>query len=201
MQATIALLANAGIHNRVRKLSWDIHRAYQTGLDICRLPPHVSLKQPFDVSDLDLLAKYMDELAKSIEPFRVRLYPLDVIPVTLDDFETGILWLDVQETEFLRGLHNRVNQELQARFGNVSAAFDGPAYHFHMTVAIGNQPIETYRKIQSEFSDRRVNLAYTVRELVMFVYDDRYTMNAGYMTYHISRLEGSGTAEAARISI
>lgn len=185
MKATFALLANSEIHNRVRKLSWDIHQKYQTGIDICRIPPHISLKQSFDISNLDLLGKYMTELARSIHPFDVKLRELQVIEVTLDGFYTGILWLDVEETELLRHLHNRLNEELTARFGNVRAGFDGPEYHFHMTVAIGNQPIETYRKIKDEFSARLTNLKYTAKEIAMFVYDDTFTMNSGYMTYMI----------------
>jgi hypothetical protein len=39
MKATFALLANAGVHNQVRKLAWDIHQKYRTGIDVCRLPP------------------------------------------------------------------------------------------------------------------------------------------------------------------
>jgi 2'-5' RNA ligase len=185
MKATFALLANNEIHNLVRKLSWDIHQKYRTGIDVTRLPPHISLKQPFDISDLNLLGKYMIELAKNITPFDVKLTELQMIDMTIEGMDTGILWLNVQETELLRQLHGRVNRELTVRFGNVQAAFDGSEYHFHMTVAIGNQPIETYQKIKDEFSETLTNLRYTVREMVMFVYDEMFTMNAGYMTYMI----------------
>ena len=108
----------------------------------------------------------MAELAKSIKPFSVNLARLELIDATIDGLDTGILWLNVEETEFLRQLHNRVNQELTLHFGNVSAAFDGSKYRFHMTVAIGGQPIETYHKIQDEFSDRLINLQYTVKDLL-----------------------------------
>jgi 2'-5' RNA ligase len=188
VKATFALLADSENYNLVRKLSWDIHQKYRTGIDICRLPPHISLKQPFDIDDLDSLTDYMTELARSLEPFQTLLTHLELIETTMDGFHTGILWLNVAETEFLRGLHNRVNEELTARFGNVPAAFDGADYHFHMTIAIGGQPIETYRKIVDEFNDRLVNLPCTVREMVMFVYDERTAVNAGYMTYRILRL-------------
>ena len=97
----------------------------------------------------------------------------------------------MQETKFLRGLHNRLNEELTIRFGNVPAEYDGTAYHFHMSVAIGGQPIETYRIILDEFKDRLVDLRYAVQDLVMFVYDERSDLNAGYMTYKILPL-GSG---------
>ena len=185
MKATFAFLADHQIHNLVRKLSWDIHQKYRTGIDVCRLPPHISLKQTFDISNLDSLSAYMDELAGSIEPFQTLLTHLELVETTMDSLHTGILWLNVEETESLRELHNRLNEELTERFGNVSADFDGDRYHFHMSVAIGGQPIETYRTIFDEFKDRLVNLQYTVRELVMFVYDERSDVNAGYMTYKI----------------
>ena len=185
MKATFALLADSETHNLVRKLSWDIHQKYRTGIDICRLPPHISLKQPFDIDDLDSLTDTMTELAQGLEPFQTLLTHLELIETTMDGFHTGILWLNVAETEFLRELHDRVNEELTVRFGNVPAAFDGADYHFHMTIAIGGQPIETYRKIVDEFNDRLVNLPCTIREMVMFVYDERTAVNAGYMTYMI----------------
>lgn len=185
MKAAFALLADDETHNLVRKLSWDIHQKYRTGIDVCRLPPHISLKQPFDIADLDSLTEYMTELAQSLRPFPTLLTHLELIETTMDGLHTGILWLSVEETEFLRRLHNRVNEELTARFGNVPAEFDGADYHFHMTVAIGGQPIETYREVFDEFKDWLVNLRCTVREMVMFVYDERAAVNAGYMTYMI----------------
>lgn len=185
MKATFALLADTETHNLVRKLSWDIHRKYRTGIDVCRLPPHISLKQPFDISDAEGLSEYMTELAQSIEPFEALLTHLELIETTMDGLHTGILWLNAQETEFLRGLHERVNRELTARFGNAPAEFDGSDYQFHMTVAIGGQHIETYRQILDEFKDSLVNLQCMIRELVMFVYDERTAVNAGYMTYKI----------------
>ena len=191
MKATFALLANVGIHNLVRKLSWEIHRKYRTGIDVCRLPPHISLKQPFNFFDLHPLEEYMTELADSISPFEVNLTRLELIEATINGLETGILWLNVQETAVLRQLHNRLNQELTSRFGDVSATFDGPDYHFHMTAAIGGQPVETYQKIYSEFVGHWKDLEYTVRELGMFVYDDQEELNAGYITYKILPLGGN----------
>jgi len=185
MKATFAFLADNHIHNLVRKLSWDIHQKYRTGIDVCRLPPHISLKQTFDILDLDSLSEYMTELAQSIEPFQAQLTHLELIDATIDGLESGILWLNVEETNLLRGLHNRLNEELTARFGNVPAEYDGDAYHFHMSVAIGGQPIETYRTIFDEFKDRLVNLQCEIRDMVMFVYDERSDVNAGYMTYKI----------------
>jgi 2'-5' RNA ligase len=183
MKAAFALLADHQTYNLVRKLSWDIHRKYRTGIDICRLPPHVSLKQPFSISDLDEVEKYMTELAAGISPFEVHLTGLELIPADMDGLQSGILWMNVQETDVLRGLHERINRELASRFEDVSAPFDSLEYHFHMTVVMGGQSLELYRKIYDEFSGRLKDLRYTVREIGLFVYDDVNEKNIAYINY------------------
>jgi 2'-5' RNA ligase len=185
MKATFALLANTEVHNFVRKLAWEIHQKYRTGTLDCRLPPHISLKQPFRISDLAPLEEYMDELAKSITPFDVNLTELQLVSIPFEGTEFGLLWLDVEETDYLRKLHNRLNLELIQRFGNTQADFDGPTYHFHMTVMIGGQPLDVYRKFYSEIPDQKVNLRYTVHELAMFVYDEPIGPKSEYLTYKI----------------
>ncbi len=185
MKATFALLASTEVHNVVRKLAWEIHQKYRTGTIDCRLPPHISLKQPFRISDLAALEAYMQELASTIPPFEVTLTELQLKSISFAGTEFGLLWLDVLETEQLRQLHNRVNQELRQRFGNTHADYDGLAYHFHMTVMMGGQPIEVYRRLYSEIADRSIHLHYTVRELALFVYDEPLGPHGEYLTYKI----------------
>jgi len=185
MKAAFAVLANVEVYNYVRKLAWEIHQKYQTDTSICRLPPHISLKQPFVVSDFIALENYMSELAGSISPFNVNLTELQLIPIDIDGVDTAILWIDIQETNYLRQLHDRINQELEQRFNNTQAYADGASYHFHMSVSIGGQPIAVYRRLLDEIPERRVDLEYTVKELAMFVYDEPIALNSNYMTYKI----------------
>ena len=185
MKGTFALLANTEVHNLVRKLAWDIHRKYHTGTDGCRLPPHISLKQPFAISKLASLEEYMDELTKSITPFEIYLTELQLVPLRFEGTEFGLLWIDVQETETLRQLHNRVNEELSQQFGNTQADLDGTTYRFHMTVMMGGQPMDIYRKLFSEIPNAKVDLRYTVYELAMFVYDEPMGPKGEYLTYKI----------------
>jgi 2'-5' RNA ligase len=189
MKATFALLADHQTHNLVRKLSWDIHSKYRTGIDICRLPPHISLKQPFSISALDELEEHMTELVAGISPFELHLTGLELIPATMDGLSSGILWMNVQETNILRGLHERINRELTARFGDVAAPFDGLEYHFHMTVAMGGQPLELYRRAYDEFCGRLQDLRYVTREIGLFVYDDANEKNVAYINYKILPLD------------
>ncbi|HEU0291680.1 MAG TPA: 2'-5' RNA ligase family protein [Anaerolineales bacterium] len=185
MKAAFALLANHVIHNLVRKLSWEMHQKYRTGTRHASLPPHVSLKQPFGIKDLPALEEYMAELAGSIRPLEVTLTDLQVIPVSAAGTAYGLLWIDVEETPELRNLHNRLNDELNQRFGHTPADFDGEQYQFHMTVMMGGQPVDVYRKFYSEIPDPGINLRFTARELAMFVYDEPMGPTGEYLCYKI----------------
>jgi 2'-5' RNA ligase len=185
MKATFALLANIEVYNWVRKLAWEIHLKYRTGTLHVRLPPHISLKQPFAMADLAALEAYMAELAATIPPFTAHLTELQLEIGNFKGMEYGVLWLAVQETEMLRQLHKRLNEELTQRFGNTQANDDGPDYQFHMTVMMGGQPVEVYRKLYDEIAEHTVNLHYPVKELAMFVYDEPMGPQGEYLTYKI----------------
>jgi len=185
MKATFALLANPEIHNIVRKLSWEFHLKYRTGTHHASLPPHVSLKQPFSVSDLPALEMYMDELAGSIKPFEVKLTELRVVPIPFGGAEYGILWYDIEESEILRGLHNGINEYLNRKFYDAKADFDGGSFRFHMSVMMGGQLMEIYQKFHSEIPCTRIDLSYTARELAMFVYDEPMGPHGDYLCYKI----------------
>ena len=185
MKATFALLANREVYNWVRKLAWEIHQTYHTGTLHVRLPPHISLKQPFVIAEVAPLEAYMAELAATIPPFTIHLTELQLEIGNFNGMEYGILWLNVQETAELRHLHNRLNQELARRFGNTRAAFDGPDYQFHMTVMMGGQPVEVYRKLYVKLAEHRLDLQYTVHDLALFVYDEPMGPQGEYLTYKI----------------
>lgn len=127
----------------------------------------------------------MNELASSINPVEIKLTELQLIPITIDGVESGILWVDVQESRVLRLMHQRINAELEQLFTNTQADFDGASYHFHMTVVIGGQPIEVYQQLYDQLPNRRVNLTCQATELAMFVYDEPITLDSVYMTYKV----------------
>ena len=153
------------------------------------LPPHVSLKQPFEISSLPEVEAYFDQLAASIQPFDVTLTHLDMQISSFAGDELGILWLDVQETPTLRDLHDRINRELSERFENTEAPFDGPDYHFHASVELGGQPAEVYRKIYAEYGHVEVNLTFAARKIAMFYYDGLSGEPGNFITYKILPIE------------
>ncbi len=170
VKAAIALLTDRDTANAVNKAAWEMHCAYRTGVFARRLPPHVSLKQPFEAGDLTALALWAAQFAASITPFDITLgdYQLWEQP------QTATLSRQVVETPTLRGLHNRLNAELIADFGDtVQAEFDGDAYAFHLTVAAGEGSVEAYC---AAFDERQrpglTSQTFTARELALFVYEN-----------------------------
>lgn len=191
MKATFALLVDHEMHNLVRKLAVEVHQTYRVGLAGSQLPPHVSLKQPFSIPDLAAVEAYFDQLAGSLEPI-VLTFPRIGGPG-----DAAVLWLEVEETDTLRQLHTRINQELSERFPNTHAPFDGPAYHFHLTIALGGQPSSVYQSMVAQLASRAVALRTTARHLVLFYYDDDQISLGSFLTYKILPL---GTTNAHRRS-
>ena len=183
MKASIVLLANPKIHNFVRKLSWNIHQKYRTGTRHAALPPHISLKQPFNASDLPALETYMDELASSIQPFDVNLTEIQTEPTFYDGMEYGILWLAVEENGILRELHNRISRDLELHFGNTAIDQDKDTFCFHMTIMMCGQLMEICRRYKNEIGHTKIDMHYTARELGMFVYDEPIGPHSDYLFY------------------
>jgi 2'-5' RNA ligase len=194
MRAAFAILANVEAYNFVRKLAWNLHFHYRTGTIDARLPPHVSLKQPFAISDLDALEEYMDELAPAIEPFELELTTLELRSITHQGRDYGLLWIAVRENPTLRALHNKLNQDLSQRFGDAPADFDGDEFLFHMTVMMGGQAIGVYRAAFAEIASKEVNLRYTASRVAMFLYDEPMGPHGEYLTYKILPIGAAMTA-------
>jgi len=99
------------------------------------------------------------------------------------------LWLAVRETSVLRGLHERLNRELQERLGIPMAVFDGPRYRFHATVLYGPGPVEAYQQTLQDYQDMGVPGRQVIRQLALVVGDDGAAAGE-YVTYRIWPLKG-----------
>jgi 2'-5' RNA ligase len=183
MKAGLALLTDRTVENAVSRLAWDINQRWQTGLMARAYPAHISLKQPYEIGDrLVEMVAFMARFAASIPPLPIELRELYAWE--------NVLGIDVRGTPALRTLHNRLNRELPPIFGDVRADFDGDAYHFHMTVAMGGASADTYKAIFASCTDIILPSAFTARELGLFT---GYQKNDGgwqYMLHTVLPLTG-----------
>jgi 2'-5' RNA ligase len=185
MKTCFVLLLDSALHNRMRRLAFELRRDYQTGFHGALFPPHISLKQPFQIADLDAVEAYFDTFAASIRPFDVALEGVEVQPIIGPAGDTGIVWIAVRESPALRGLHTRLNAELAARFAHTEASFDGPAYRFHATIVMGGQPPEVYRRIAAELRPPALPPICRIREIMMCYIDNDSFAPETYITYKI----------------
>jgi hypothetical protein len=74
VKCAVGLLFDHNLDNVVNALAWRVHCEAGLGIECRRLPPHVSLKQPFEIGDLNRLS----ELVRSLESFAARIDPLPI---------------------------------------------------------------------------------------------------------------------------
>ena len=183
MKAGFVLLFDHTIHNLLRRLAYELHRDYQLGFHGALIPPHISLKQPFQIDDVDAVEAYFDAFAAGIQPFDVALDGVEVLPETGPNNTISLVWMAVRESPLLRSLHNQLNAELATRFANTAADFDGAAYRFHATIATGGQPAEVYRRIAAELQQPALPHSTPIREIMMCYVDDDSFAPGTYITY------------------
>jgi 2'-5' RNA ligase len=188
MNVGFALLVDQPTHNFMRKLAVELDRAYCIGLHAAQPPAHVSLKQPFHAKDLQAVESYFDTFAASIQPFEVAFDTLEVQPATGPNYDIGIVWLAAREIPSLRDLHNRLNTELGIRFANSQAEFDGPAFRFHATVAMGGQPPDIYQEIAAAYSRHDLGLICQVTQIMMGVAHENQDPLGRFVSYKILSL-------------
>jgi 2'-5' RNA ligase len=167
MRTAIALLVDDDFANRLATFTF---RCLDFGfnLRILRLPAHVSLKQPFVVNDFERFEEYFEEFARRIEPQQLRFDGF----VFWGDAEEGVVAAHVAENTRLRQLHSQLNAELEQAFGETRADYDGDAYRFHLTVAIGASRADLFSQLQAEVAAWKLDEITVASRLAMFIYEE-----------------------------
>jgi 2'-5' RNA ligase len=101
MKATFALLANNELENYAKKLVLKAQNIGKLGFEACRLPFHVSLKQPFDIPDVDSIEEYFDSFVKTISPVTIHFTELDLYKANIMGNDSGVLSIKAERTQQL----------------------------------------------------------------------------------------------------
>ncbi|MBD2843581.1 2'-5' RNA ligase family protein [Paenibacillus sp. IB182496] len=173
MYVCFALLLDHDIHNRIRKMVHQLISTHQVGIETALLPQHVSLKQSFFVPQMEEVEQYFDHFAARIRSFSITFHAVDLIHQKRGDTDTQVLWLDIQEDRELRGLHNRLNQDLSRGLQIPNSGFDGDGYHFHSTLAYGSGRYEEFQAMKNELNSSFIEMSCEIKEIAMF-----YSMDA-----------------------
>lgn len=167
MRTALALLVDDEFSNRLVPLTLRC-RDYGFDFRVLRLPAHVSLKQPFIVNDFARFDAYFEELATRIEPQQLNFDNL----VFWGAPGQGVVAAHVVGSPRLRQLHNLINTEMEETFGETQADFDGDAYEFHLTLAIGGFHAELLPQLRADIATWKINDATVSSRLAMFIYEE-----------------------------
>ena len=183
MKATFVLIASNEVENMARKVMLEAHRKAGLGFEMARLPHHVSLKQPFKIDNLEAVEAYFDEFVSSLGPVKVHFEEVIIWPNRIFGYDSGVMVLKAEKSKELIDLHKRLNSELEERFGSSPADYDGDAYAFHMTLAIGGRSFEDYQKAY-ELLDKKIYDLDTVFDQMALLYYDNDDITPGtYFCY------------------
>lgn len=145
MKATFVLLANIEAENFGRKCMLEANRAGQIGFEMARLPHHISLKQPFIISDLEVVENIFNEYVQEIKAITVPLLELNCYPSNVFGYESGCMSIRAESTLQLIAMQQKLFDCLETTLGPCPAEHDAD-YVFHMTIAIGGASYENYKK-------------------------------------------------------
>ena len=171
MKATFALLANNDLENYAKKLVLKAQNIGKLGFEACRLPFHVSLKQPFDIDNLDSIEEYFDNFVKTINPVTIHFTELDLWKANIMGNDSGVISIKAERTQQLDELQKRFFTELNNTFGECKADHDDN-YVFHMTISYGLAPSVQYDKVFNELKGDNYNFESVFNQLGLFYYED-----------------------------
>jgi 2'-5' RNA ligase len=169
MRTAIALLVDHEFANLMAAYTLRC-RNYGFDLRVLRLPAHVSLKQPFTVDDFEGFEEYFDEFARRIEPQSLRFNGFTF----WGNAEQGVISAHVEANPRLRQLHEQLNTELEQSFGGTQADFDGEAYVFHLTVAIGGFHADLLPQLTADIAAWTLDEVAVSSRLAMFIYEESH---------------------------
>jgi len=167
MRTALALLVDHELANRLAVFTLRC-RDFGFDLRVLRIPAHVSLKQPFVVSDFERFEKYFGEFARRTEPQQLRFNGFTF----WGNAEQGVIVARVEASPRLRQLHAQLNTELQQTFGGTQADFDGAEYEFHLTVAIGAFHPDLLVQLNADIATWKLNEVAESSNLAMFIYEE-----------------------------
>ncbi len=187
MKATIVLLADIETENFGRRCMLESHRSGNLGFEMARLPHHISLKQPFEIPNLNNMEDTFDEFAKEWNSLTVPLLELNCFPSNVFGYESGVLSIKAERIPQLAAMQKKLFELLELRLGPCPAEHDLD-YVFHMTIAIGGASYENYERAYQELKMLDFHKKFRFDRMGLLYYDDDNIKPGTYFCYKIAQL-------------
>jgi 2'-5' RNA ligase len=189
LKGAIALLPDRELANRLAAAALAAHRATAGRLRWPRLPPHLSLEQPFVMADPGAVDRYLEQLAATMPPVAVSLAGVEQRPASPHGPE-AIVWVAVQPSEALLTLHERLDADLGPVSLEPSMPLEEERHRFHLT--LGFLPAWIPDLDVEALSADLAGVEVTFAEAALFLYDGLPRAGWQSMLYRRVRFGGGG---------
>ena len=164
-----AIILNDQGHNFIRRIQIELNQ--NLGFRISRQSPHITIKAPFDVEEIALFSRYLEDLANEIQPFDLQLKGFG-------NFGEQVIFLDVEENNALSQLHWRILNDLESQFSIEKHPFEGENVKFHASIAGYSNPAD-FKKAQNYLEKYQPDFQFQVKTLGIFY----HLGNDGWVVY------------------
>jgi 2'-5' RNA ligase len=173
MKIGYGIMLDVASRNFVRRIQLELH--HQVGIGVARQPPHVTVKSPFEVTQIAPHRKYLDALSK-------KLKGLEVEVDGFRHFADKVIYLDVKHTPALIDLHTTILQDVEENFGLKPLEFEGENIKLHASVA-GFEDKGTFKEAQGLLSKYSPRFTFRLAQLGLFYY---LGPGKGWIVHHLA---------------
>lgn len=159
--------------NFIRRIQLELH--HQTGIGVARQPPHITIKSPFETTELAPHRKYLDDLSQKLNGLEVEIEGFG-------NFADKVIYLNVRHTPALMALHETILQEVEEEFDLRPLEFEGENIKFHASVA-GFEEISTCIEAQELLSKYSPQFKFSIAQLGLFYY---LGPGKGWIVHHLA---------------
>lgn len=144
MYLWVGAVFDSNAENEIRSIANKLNENYNLSTVAFSLPQHISLKISFDCVDYKGVIDFIKGKLSAFSPFEVKINDVTKI-------DGSLIWLEIEENETLRKMHNLLNSSLLKKFGIPPKSFDGNEFKFHTTLFFDSSINEKHQALICDF--------------------------------------------------
>ena len=141
------LVFNKNDEASIREICKEINKKYKLNENSFTLPQHISLKISFDAKEYEDIIEYVKSILENQMKIRVKI-------IGISKINNGVIWLDAEENQELRKIHNLLNEKLKEKYDVSLASFDGEKFKFHSTLFQDKSICDEHEPLIKELIDK-----------------------------------------------
>lgn len=128
MKVGIGLVPNEDVSTQIITLEKELSKFIGSDSGL-KQPPHITIKSPFEVSDMTRIEMFFDTFAETVTPIHIAFSGFGY-------FEPTTAYIAVKANKHLQTLHARLLRELEINLAVKPNIYEGNNAVFHTSIAI-----------------------------------------------------------------